>query len=420
MRLEYIEASILRLCKQPRTFKYITQSLNGCDPIQIKNVLSLLEEKNILQKKQDLWSLPEIREAPTLNFNIEDPQLYLKKYMGYFDFLKTPHPLDFEWRNSTASLNYLINLIQEINTVNDKILLLGMPTLFAAACVKDIPQKVTLIERNKPIIKGLSTLYGGKKQFKIIEGDIFTISCENLENYFSVVMDPPWYSPHFYQFMWLAAKCVKIGGIVAISLPPLNTRPNIENERIDWFDFCRQQGLCLEGLYPQKLNYAMPFFEFNAFRAAGIESMSPFWRKGDLAILRKVKIESSERPKNQNADDSWVEREFDNIRYRVKIENANEKNDEISISHLVRGDILPTVSTRDERRAKANIWTSGNRIFKVNDCKKFLRIIDDKSRKKSDNPDLVTVNSFLETITTLEKREYNDYLNWLYLEMEEE
>ena len=53
----------------------------------------------------------------------------------------------------------------------------------------------------------------------------------------------------------------------------------------------------MENLYAQKLHYAMPFFEFNAFRAAGIKDILPFWRKGDLALFRKVHTDFHERPK---------------------------------------------------------------------------------------------------------------------------
>jgi hypothetical protein len=39
--------------------------------------------------------------------------------------------------------------------------------------------------------------------------------------------------------------------------------------------------------------------------------------------------------------------------------------DEASLISLVDGDILPTMSRRDRRRRAANVWTSGNRIFRT-------------------------------------------------------
>lgn len=416
---------ILRLCKQPRTFEFISKNVNGLDPINLNESLNDLVDRDILNKRGDMWSLKEKRKPPLLDILVDDPQLYLKKYMGYFEFLKMPHPLDFEWRNSTASLNFLIEQVQEVNTVNDRILFLGMPTLFATACIKDIPQKVTLVEKNKPIVRGLSKISLDKERFKIHEADIFKVSPDSIGKFYSVFMDPPWYTPHFYQFMWLAAHCVEPGGIVGISLPPINTRPSIDKERIDWFSFCQNNGLCLENLYAQKLQYAMPFFEFNAFRTAGIRDILPFWRKGDLALFRKVHSDTSNRPKLDENRPEWIEKEIDTVRIRVKIqknekeqEQQEQKEDALVITHLSKGDILPTVSTRDKRRDLANIWTSGNRIFNVNNAGKFLQLIDDYQSEKLRNKELDQVADFIEMITKLEKKEYNNYLDWLYHEME--
>lgn len=417
MHSEYIDSLILRLCKQPRTFEFISKSLNGLDPIQLREALERLEKKDALHKRGDMWSVKEKRKPPTLNLLSEDSQLYLKKYMGYFEFLKMPHPLDFEWRNSTASLNYLINEVQEINSVNDRILFLGMPTLFATACIKDIPQKVTLVERNKPIVRGLSKLNADKERFQILEADIFKVEPKEIGKYYSVIMDPPWYSPHFYQFMWLAAQCVEVGGTIGISLPPINTRPDIDKERIDWFSFCQKHGLCLENLYAQKLHYSMPFFEFNAFRAAGIKDILPFWRKGDLAFFRKVHSDKHERPVLDETRPEWIEKEIDTVRIRVKVEK-NSDSGELQIKNLIKGDILPTVSTRDKRRDEANVWTSGNRIFKVSNTKKFLQLLSDYDNGKHKTKEQKLVADFVNAVTGFEKNEYNNYLDWLYHEME--
>ena len=180
MNLDFVEKRILRLCKQPRTFEFISKNLSGLDPLKAQEALKSLETKHKIQFKNDFWMLEDNNKPPTLELFAPDPHLYLKKYMGYFDFLKTPHPLDFEWRNSTASLNYLIGKILELNNVNDKILLLGMPTLFATACIKDIPQMVTLVERNTQILKGLSTINNDEKRFKIIDADIFKVKPKDI------------------------------------------------------------------------------------------------------------------------------------------------------------------------------------------------------------------------------------------------
>jgi hypothetical protein len=162
----------------------------------------------------------------------------------------------------------------------------------------------------------------------------------------------------------------------------------------------------------------MPFFEFNAFRAAGIKDLFPFWRKGDFAIFRKVHDEITDRPKLIEKNANWVEKEINSIRIRVRVENNKDKNSLFKINHLVKGDILPTVSTRDTRRNEANIWTSGNRIFKVTNSKKFIELLDNLNNKKTKSKELKEVDEFVSTIAELEKKEYNNYLDWLYHEME--
>lgn len=418
MNKVFIESKIIRLCSQPRTFNFLCMKMDGLDPVRLKIALKELVDARRIQQKQDLWVKREAPNNPTLDFIAPDPHLYLKKYMGYFDFLKTPHPLDFEWRNSTASLTYLTNLIQQLNSINDSILYLGMPTLFATAYHKDIPHKVTLVERNKPIVQALSTLTKNEERFKILETDIFKVDPKKINSHHCVIMDPPWYSPFFEQFMWLAAQTVEVGGIVGISMPSLNTKDDILDQRMDWFKFCHSLGLCLEELRPQQLHYAMPFFEFNALRAAEVEGFPPFWRKGDLAIFRKICDRKFDRPPLPSADPVWDEIEIETVRIRVKRDD-NKTNSPIKIQHILKGNILPTVSRSDERRKEANVWTSGNRIYKVNDSSAFFQLLTEvKDGKKYHNKNELIVSDFVEQITSLEMSEYNDYLDWLYHEME--
>jgi hypothetical protein len=418
MNSDYINSLILRLCDQPRTFEFISLNLNGFDPVELCDALNNLESKKKITKVNGLWCINREGKKSTIKNSNTAITNFFNEHIGFFGLFDKPHPLDFEWRNSTASLDYLISLVQRINYVHEKTLFLGFPTLFAAACLKDIPQHVTLVEKNPPIIRGLTKLKKDKPNFQIIEADIFKVLPSTIGKYYSVIMDPPWYSPHFYQFMWLASQCVEVGGIIGISIPPINTRPDIGKERVDWFSFCQKHGMCLENLYAQKVHYAMPFFEFNAFRAAGIKDILPFWRKGDLALFRKVYIDKSKRPKLDQKQTEWVEREIDSVRIRVKIEKIKKQASELKITNLIKGDILPSVSTRDKRRDIANVWTSGNRIFNVNNTSKFIQLLDDNKKELAKTVELTMVADFVNTVVEFEKNEYNNYLDWLYHEME--
>jgi hypothetical protein len=423
MGKEYLKSIIIRLCRQPRSFEYISKNVNGLEPVETLGLLRELESEKKIVFNSDLWVIPEVSIIENLELYPTEKKHFLQKYMGYFDFLKTPHPLDFEWRNSTESLNLLLKRIMSVTTIHDKILLLGMPTLYATAFQKDIPNTVTLIERNKPIVQSLTKLTKENSKYNVLEEDIFKVEPSKIGKHFCVVMDPPWYTPHFFQFMWLASESISIGGLVAISLPPINTRPNIPDERIEWFTFCKKIGLCLESLEPQTLQYAMPFFEFNALRAGGIENVMPFWRKGDLAIFRKVKETKLLRPKSEIIENKWYEREFRSVRIRVHITEANQDESikNIEIKGLIKMNILPTVSSRDPIRKKANIWTSGNRIFTTNKPKLFFKILEDiahdiNNRNMDNNYKIV--HQFLEMVSKLEENEFKNYIDWIYNEME--
>ncbi len=139
--------------------------MGGLDPIKITTLLNEMEEDNLITLKENYWSKVIKKEGLFSNEVInEDFEIHLKKYMGHFDFLKNPHPLDFEWRNTSKSLNFLTDLISRTNANNDKVLLLGMPTLFANCAVRNIPQQVTLIERNPPIVEALKKFNNTKYQ----------------------------------------------------------------------------------------------------------------------------------------------------------------------------------------------------------------------------------------------------------------
>lgn len=416
METEFLKNSLLRLCAQPRTFEFLSKEMQGLDPIRLLDIIKELEEiDDKLQKENEYWVVKTVRSS-NLELGYPAPPIhYFKKYMGHFDFLKSPHPLDYEWRNTAKSLNYLTELITQINKPEESVLLMGMPTLFANICVKDIPQNVKLVERNEPIIESLLKLTNDKTS--IIKADIFKAKPQDVGFHSCAIMDPPWYSDHFFQFVWLAAQCLKVGGTIIISIPPINTKPDIDVQRLEWFNFCQQQGLCIENLFASRLEYAMPFFEFNAFRTAGIQNILPFWRTGDVVTFRKMRTTNAKRPHFVEPTSTWSEKTIDTVRIRVN--TALKSTGKFVIKSLVPPtDILPSVSKSDERRNGVNIWTSGNRIFNVSDPDIFLKYLNTFGNSSLGNKEEEIVHKFVQMIVELEKKEFDNYLNWLYYEME--
>jgi hypothetical protein len=109
--------------------------------------------------------------------------------------------------------------------------------------------------------------------------------------------------------------------------------------------------------------YQSPVFEINALRVEGIPKMSGDWRRGDLAQFSlETKVEVL-RPVHSSSIQAWVEECVHGVRWRVRREEGTAFDDPQLIS-IVSGDVLPSVSKRDARRMHADVWTSGNRVFR--------------------------------------------------------
>ena len=421
MNQEFIENTIINLCYHRRNFTEIAKSLYGLDPLLLNEYLLNLQKSKRLKKVDGDWVVYSYRTSQKKSNNensaISLTTEVLRNKIPYFELFKKPHPLDYEWRNSFRTLDFLVNFILANNNKKDNILLLGMPSLFISSFYRKVQNEITLVDRNVPLLKEIEKITSRNKKFTIIQKDIFTVSPVSLGSFNSVFIDPPWYSPHFFHFIWLAAQCLKTGGFLAVSLPPLNTRPGVAQEREEWFALCQKQGLYLESLNIQTLEYIMPFFEFNALRAAGIGDITPFWRHGDFAVFRKIENNVIDRPVTNYKENIWAELEIESVRFRVNLEDFQEG--EFCLSHIIPGDILPTVSSRDNRRKQANIWTSGNRVFKTNNPKLFLNLAEIyKNKKNSSAKDFKFIAEFLDFIIEIETKEYNNYSDWISYEME--
>lgn len=414
MMRSYIGELLLRLCSQPRSFDFLASSLSGQDPREIRAELDVLLNGGELRRVGEYYFVQRGSSQKHLSFDLRSQPHVLLEFMGHYDYLKTPHPLDFEWRNTPGSISNLVNVIRSTHTNQDRVLILGMPTLFSAVASANLGLDVTLIERNGPVIDGLARFT--RPNARALKADIYNVVPAQLGLFDAVYMDPPWYTPFYEHFCWVAANCLKLTGRLTVSIPPLNTRPSIPRERVEWITYAHGNGLCIEALSPNVMEYATPFFEFNANRAAGLEGVGPFWRKGDLLTFRKKERGTLERPEHREESRGWREVEVNGTRFRIS-ERSNDgvTSTGLPIQSILEGDILPSVSNRDPRRKEASIWTTGNRVFACSDPTRVMAALNDYVRKGSCESDL---HEWIETITGLESKEYETYLGWIYDEME--
>lgn len=265
-----------------------------------------------------------------------------------------PHPLDFDWRFTPETVSLIWGIIRDIAGANGDVALLGAPSLARASHLESRAGRITLLERNPLHCFSLSS------QVDFVQCDVLRDPIEP-SGHSIAIADPPWYEAETIGFLWAAAVLCRVGGYVAVSLPPISTRPGIEQERERIRRAAAQSGLQSLRIFEGVLRYRTPFFETNAMQAAGA-AITHDWRGGDLAIFRRTERRLPGLRPVVAEEHVWIERSIGITRFRIKQKHSSGFASPV-LQSLIPGDVLPTVSRRDPRRRHADVWTSGNRIF---------------------------------------------------------
>ena len=273
--------------------------------------------------------------------------------------LPLPHPLDFEWRFSDETCREMLTAAAEMTRKGETILLYGTPGLaYAAMSLPVRSRRVVFAGADTAVTRRLAELnQAAGRPISMVD------SSPAVDGFASAVLvDPPWYPDYLRPMLRSAAQVCRVDGMVLASLPPTGVRPGIADERVALAEFAERQGLAPESLEKLAISYETPFFESNALKAAGVHAPA-IWRRGDLAIYRRRTETFGERVPEAGKE-QWVEVEIEGMRIRVRLD-AGGPGATAELQSLIRGDILPSVSRRDPRRAQANVWTSGNRIYRA-------------------------------------------------------
>lgn len=276
--------------------------------------------------------------------------------------LPVPHPLDFEWRFAKQAANLLLNECDAVIDDGEVVALLGSPSLIPEASERGNRLGLIVLDSNEEMTTFLREHYPSvsTRRCDILRDELPAASAG------AVVADPPWYPEHLHAFMWACCDLCKIGGYIFVGIPPVGTRPGIAAEREEFFAWTGSLGLDLIRIDQGMLPYRTPLFERNSLRSAGIYNVPSVWRRGDLAVFRRTEVAVISRPEPPSAGDhstSWVEERLGRVRVRLR-EPTVVSFDDPTLHSVLEGDILPSVSRRDPRRKQADVWTSGNRIFR--------------------------------------------------------
>ena len=189
----------------------------------------------------------------------------------------------------------------------------------------------------------------------------------------AVLADPPWYIDDVLAFLRTSARVCADKGTVFLGFGSDGTRPGVVQERERIIAEADKLGLKFFGLEPRALSYATPFFEHNALLAAQLKHVPSSWRHGDLLLFRKYGNGLLEDQLSSSTVPSWAEANIGGIEVRVRGDGRREFVDP-GLIPLVPGDILPAVSRRDFLGQEADVWTTGNRVYRC-EGKNILAVI---------------------------------------------
>jgi hypothetical protein len=282
--------------------------------------------------------------------------------------LPDPHPLDFDWRFDTGTVDAILARCVAATIPGEVITLLGCPSLLEAAVAADTGRRFVLLEASAATCAALSGVAGRQ----VVRCDLARDPLPPLSAGL-VVADPPWYPAPTRAFLWAAAAVSSSGASVLLAQPGLATRPGILAERAEALAFAAATGMRLASVALGALGYSSPPFERRALDADGLSAIPNCWRRGDLIELRRVSPLVSPRPEPEITE-RWVEAWIGRARLRIRADTgenrrlaADPHRADPRLVRLVPGDVLPTVSRRDPVRSVVAVWTGSNRVFGCRD-----------------------------------------------------
>jgi len=259
------------------------------------------------------------------------------------------HPLHSEWYFTSDCAQALANRF------GDRLLALGTPTVAALA------REAILVERDAALIRRRF----GPRTPTTVELELGSVhelpDRDALAGPFdAALLDPPWYAPHPRRWLALAGRRVRLGGTLAMVVPPELQRPTAERERSDALALARRFGPTT--LESGAVRYATPRFERLALAQAGID-VPAAWRTADLLVTR---VESREVEVEAPHDAAAGFETFAVDSQLVLLTTAARPGPPaLHAVEGIDGYCWDQITSRDPRVATIDVWTSESRVARV-------------------------------------------------------
>ncbi|MBB1584182.1 hypothetical protein [Serratia sp. OS31] len=261
-----------------------------------------------------------------------------------------PHPLDYDWRFTNETADYIASLCNK-----DPTLAIGVPTV--ASKLDDENRNVTLVDWH-PIQIAKHHLHIDVNNSPAFIGD-----------FANVVMDPPWYLDVYYRWLSWAANSAGRHAIIILSIWPDSTRPLAKKEKDELYSWINTWGDITT--HENILSYEIPEFEKNTYKKS-IPSPSRF---GDLVL---IKIKSTPTLlEYKSMGDKWHRYILNN--YQIAIKDTIHKHELYKIKKIdhANGWIWPSVSQRALGRENIELWSSENEVAAIGNPTKLIDCFDE-------------------------------------------
>jgi hypothetical protein len=311
--------------------------------------------------------------------------------------LPAPHPLDYDWRFTPSTSDFLYRESARIAAARDALVCLGTPTVFEEALRNGEARRSVLVDANPAVV---SHFLQKARWIRACKCDLLTDSVPAIKSSV-IVADPPWYLDYMAAFLWASSQICTRGAHLLMSLPPLGTRPGVAKEIDEFLGMVRAMGFDLVHSVEGALKYESPPFERNALRAAGVRLNSYDWRCGDLHVFRFCHATRQLRPGPSRSRRSWDDESLHGMRVRLR-NNATTEFADPTLRSLVTGDVLPSVSSRDPLRSSVDVWTGGNRVFRCAGTNTLRQVI--RAIARGQNPALRVASSLDRGLSAQERQ----------------
>jgi dGTPase len=280
--------------------------------------------------------------------------------------LPAPDPLRSQWWFTLDTVEAFSATVRAL-AGEGAVAFLGAPTVGHYYAVR-YETSTTILDADPDVIDSVASAIGAERQdgWTATRYDVANDPpTDSLARHVGVVLDPPWYPSLIRLFFSRACALATPGGFIACVVPPVLTRPGIEEERDELISELMNYDLNVAALEQQAVSYEVPAFELAAY--LDLESFSGrSWRGGDLLIVR---VGHQPQPLPADPVDAQSVEIFarDRRRLRFFLDETKANSEQVGWATAIPG-FDRSVSTRafDVRTVAA--WGSNRRAVSIRDA----------------------------------------------------